>query len=133
MIQMQCVNNLCNMTHSYLLNSPMNPAAFGSLALLNGRFELQNRRTRVSMTKNQGGIVLTIRCSACKSKLWKYDKIGHGEVLRCHKSRISKIYFLNSEKGKVKCQCGKDIGIDKDSHIKMISKSFTYAGTKRNN
>ena len=33
---------------------------------------------------------------------------------------------------KIKCQCGKDIGIDKGSYIKMIGKAFTYAGTKVN-
>ena len=32
--------------------------------------------------------MLTIRCATCKTKLWKYDKIGHGEVLRCHKVSI---------------------------------------------
>lgn len=36
--------------------------------------------------------MLTIRCAKCKSKLWKYDKIGQGEVLRCHKARITKWY-----------------------------------------
>ncbi len=34
--------------------------------------------------------------------------------------------------GKIKCPCGKDIGIDKGAYIKMISNAFTYSGTKRN-
>jgi hypothetical protein len=34
--------------------------------------------------------VLILKCAACKKKLWKYDKIGPGEVLRCHKDRIIK-------------------------------------------
>jgi hypothetical protein len=76
--------------------------------------------------------VLVIKCSACKKKLWKYDKIGPGEVLRCHKDRIIKIYDKINEDGKIKCSCGKDIGIDKGNYIKMISKAFTYSGTKRN-
>jgi hypothetical protein len=56
--------------------------------------------------------MLTIRCAACKRKLWKYDKVGKGEVLRCHKSRISSYEFLQ-EGEKVKCVCGKIIGINK--------------------
>jgi len=77
--------------------------------------------------------MLTIKCSACKKKLWKYDKIGQGKVLRCHKSRISKEYtLLINDNGKIQCTCGKDIGIDKGKHYKMISKSFTYSGIKRN-
>jgi len=81
--------------------------------------------------------MLTIRCAACKSKLWKYDKIGHGEVLRCHKSRIVRMYLpdekiTGNEGDKIKCVCGKDIGIDKGSYIKMIAKAFVYTGTKRN-
>ena len=76
--------------------------------------------------------MLVIKCSACKKKLWKYDKIGPGEVLRCHKDRIIKIYVQLNEDGKIKCSCGKDIGIDKGPYIKMISKAFTYTGRKRN-
>jgi hypothetical protein len=76
--------------------------------------------------------VLVIRCAACKKKLWKYDKVGSGEVLRCHKDRIIKIYSQLNKDGKIKCSCGKDIGIDKGPYIKMISKAFIYSGTKRN-
>ncbi len=76
--------------------------------------------------------MLVIRCAYCKSKLWKYDKIGQGEVLCCHKSRIEKSYAdLTIDNDKIKCQCGNNIGIDKGSFYKMISKAFTYNGTKR--
>ena len=75
--------------------------------------------------------MLILKCSACKKKLWRYDKIGPGEVLRCHKDRIIKIYTQINEDDKIKCLCGKDIGIDKGNYIKMISKTFTYSGTKR--
>lgn len=37
-------------------------------------------------------VLLVIRCAACKNKLWKYDKIGKGEVLRCYKDRIVEFY-----------------------------------------
>ena len=76
--------------------------------------------------------MLVIKCAACKKKLWKYDKIGPGEVLRCHKDRITRMYEANKEDNRIKCLCGKDIGIDKGSYIKMIGKAFTYTGTKRN-
>ncbi|BCO08377.1 hypothetical protein GF1_07530 [Desulfolithobacter dissulfuricans] len=76
--------------------------------------------------------MLIIRCAACKRKLWRYDKIGPGEVLRCHKDRIKKIFGAQIRDGRVYCSCGKDIGIDKGSFYKMIAKAFTYRGTKRN-
>lgn len=76
--------------------------------------------------------MLVLRCAACKNKLWKYDKFGPGEVLRCHKERIVKKYTFTAQGRKIQCSCGKDIGIDKGSFIKMISKAFTYSGTKRN-
>ncbi len=76
--------------------------------------------------------MLTIRCSACKSKLWRYDKIGPGEVLRCHKARMGKVFTINEHDGKVFCSCGKAVGIDKGTFYKMIAKAFTYKGTKRN-
>jgi hypothetical protein len=75
--------------------------------------------------------VLVIRCAACKNKLWKYDKIGPGEVLRCHKARIAQNYTFTAKDQKIQYNCGKNIGIDKGSFIKMISKAFTYSGTKR--
>lgn len=76
--------------------------------------------------------MLVLRCAACKTKLWKYDKIGPGEVLRCHKERIKKIFTETIEEGhKIYCRCGKEIGIDKGSFYKMVAKAFTYSGTKR--
>jgi hypothetical protein len=76
--------------------------------------------------------VLVIKCAACKKKLWKYDKIGPGEVLRCHKDRMTRMYEFKQEDDRIKCLCGKDIGTDKGSYVKMIGKAFTYTGTKRN-
>ena len=76
--------------------------------------------------------MLIIKCAACRKKLWQYDKIGQGEVLRCHKDRIRKMINHRINGTKIQCPCGKNIGIDKGSFYKMISGAFTYRGTKRN-
>ncbi|MDH4317893.1 MAG: hypothetical protein OEV64_05840 [Desulfobulbaceae bacterium] len=76
--------------------------------------------------------MLVVRCGACKTKLWKYDKIGPGAVLRCHKKRIMQEYEYQIKGDKVQCPCGRDVGIDKGSFYKMIAKAVTYSGTKRN-
>lgn len=76
--------------------------------------------------------MLIIRCAACRKKLWRYDKIGKGEVLRCHKSRIEKDYGACRKSGEDwNCACGKRIGIDGGTFVKMIAKAFTSSGTTR--
>ena len=79
--------------------------------------------------------MLIIRCAKCKSKLWKYDKIGQGEVLRCHKARITKWYVEEEMQGdKIVCPvCKQAIGIDKGTFYEMDPNAFLYKGTKRNN
>jgi hypothetical protein len=74
--------------------------------------------------------MLTIRCSACKRKLLKYNKLGKGEVHRCHKSRIDKLIEACENGCRLRCPCGAEIGIDKGSFYKMIRKAFTYTGAK---
>ncbi|MFO7814209.1 MAG: hypothetical protein R6V14_00455 [Halanaerobiales bacterium] len=55
--------------------------------------------------------MLTIKCSKCKNKLFKYKKIGKGKVLRCWKSKITRIYDTKVENGKLRCgKCGNIIG-----------------------
>ncbi len=76
--------------------------------------------------------MLTIKCAACRRKMWKYQKLGQGEVLRCHKERIFKMYEMHERDGKIYCLCGKVVGIDKGSFYSMVRGSFTYAGTKVN-
>lgn len=75
--------------------------------------------------------MLTIHCAACKKKLWKYDKIGHGHLVRCHKGRIKNWYFTEHIGHKIHCTCGKEIGIDKGTFYRMIANAFTHTGTKR--
>ena len=77
--------------------------------------------------------MLTIKCSACRAKLFRYDKLGPGEVLRCHKDRIERDFGIATETdGRLRCSCGKTIGIDRGGFYKMDPKAFTYSGTKRN-
>lgn len=75
--------------------------------------------------------MLIIRCAACKKKLWRYDKIGPGEVLRCHKDRIVKIYHAQIYEQRIQCPCGTIIGIDKGTFFRMIAKNCTHTGSKR--
>lgn len=76
--------------------------------------------------------MLIIKCSACRKKLWRYRKLGRGEVLRCHRDRIEKVWFKDEHDGKVWCRCGNAVGIDKGTFIKMNKNACTYSGTKIN-
>ncbi len=76
--------------------------------------------------------MLILKCSACRRKLWKYYKLGQGEVHRCHKDRIKKVWNMEERDGKVFCPCGKAVGIDRGSYFAMDKKAFTYKGTKSN-
>ena len=74
--------------------------------------------------------MLTIKCSGCKSKIFKYKKIGRGRVLNCYKDRISRDYSKH-DGDKIKCKkCGKVIGIDKGSIIRVKQSAFTTSGFK---
>lgn len=74
--------------------------------------------------------ILVIRCAACKTKLFKYHKIGKGKVLRCHRARIVREYRLEPIQNNLYCSCGNKIAIDKGKSYKMIAKAFKYSGTK---
>ena len=74
--------------------------------------------------------MLTIKCARCKAKLFKYQKIGSGQVLKCHKSRIKRVYQLETDEQVYCCTCGNVIGKDEGTCIKMTQAAFTYTGTK---
>ncbi|MFH1914738.1 MAG: hypothetical protein ABIK45_10745 [Pseudomonadota bacterium] len=74
--------------------------------------------------------MLVLKCAACRRKLWRYRKIGPGEVHRCHKDRIDRIWNMDEREGKVYCPCGRAVGIDRGGHYVMDKKAFTYSGTK---
>ncbi len=76
--------------------------------------------------------MLTIRCAKCGRKLFRYLKIGKGELHICIKSRIEKDFTVRDGKF-VKCpRCGSVVGVDIGVYIKMKKGRFVSSGTKVN-
>jgi len=73
--------------------------------------------------------MLTIKCSSCKSKIFKYQKIGKGKIINCWNARIMKDYSQH-ENGQVKCTCGNLIGVEVVKGIRMKQGNFTFSGTR---
>ena len=69
--------------------------------------------------------MLTIRCVKCKSKIFRYLKIGKGRVLHCWKMRVIEDYSIHDGVS-IKCQCGNLIGIDEEKWIKMKQNAFIH-------
>jgi len=77
--------------------------------------------------------MLTLKCSKCKGKLFRYLKIGKGEVLKCYKDRITDKLNIEERGEYLVCSgCGNKIGVDKGDYYSMVSKSFKYKGVKEN-
>jgi len=79
--------------------------------------------------------MLTIKCSKCKSKLFKYKKIGKGKVLRCWKNRITRAYDAKEVNDKLVCsECDNIIGEleenNRGKYYKMNRDEFTFTGKK---
>lgn len=73
--------------------------------------------------------MIIIKCSKCNKKLFKYLKMGKGQLLRCWKDRIIEDMSVNDEKN-VKCICGDLIGKDEVNYIKFNKKSIIIKGLK---
>ncbi|MCK4234007.1 hypothetical protein KAX75_06230 [candidate division WOR-3 bacterium] len=71
--------------------------------------------------------MLTVKCSKCKRKLYKYLKIGKGRLWHCWRDRIVEDYTVH-EGDRVMCSCGNEIGVNKGKYIKLKQHSFTYKG-----
>ncbi len=71
--------------------------------------------------------MIVVKCTQCKSKIFKYQKIGKGRLWHCWEDRITKDYSVR-DGNEVKCQCGNLIGIVEGKWIKMKQNSFTYSG-----
>ncbi|MGC8942872.1 MAG: hypothetical protein ACP5IV_01455 [Caldisericia bacterium] len=72
--------------------------------------------------------MLTIRCSKCKNKLFKYEKIGKGRLLHLWKKRIKEEYLIVRKNNEIFCECGNLIGVDVGIYIKLKKNSITYSG-----
>ena len=72
--------------------------------------------------------MIIIKCDHCKRKIFKYNKIGKGRVLRCYRSRIVKYYSIQNNEN-VQCVCGQIIGVDEGKWIKMKQNAFEYTGS----
>ncbi len=75
--------------------------------------------------------MLTIKCAACKTKIFKYRKIGKGQVLRCYKSRINRVFKAEMTDNHLRCgKCKSVLGKIVGDRIKMEQQAFTYSGKK---
>lgn len=75
--------------------------------------------------------MLTIKCAKCRHKLFKYEKIGKGRILRCFKVRMSHLEAVLNPNA-LHCICGELIGADKGDYYQMDQRQFTYTGKKEN-
>lgn len=76
--------------------------------------------------------MLTMKCAACRKKLFRYRKIGQGEVHRCHKDRIVRMVHAQEHPDGLYCACGRRVGMDRGSYYTMVKKAVTYSGEKIN-
>lgn len=76
--------------------------------------------------------MLLIRCARCKRKLWKYRKIGPGQLLVCHKDRVSRVWEYTRDGEDLLCVCGTRVAIDKGDHLKIIGTAITASGERDN-
>ena len=71
--------------------------------------------------------MITIRCSRCRTKIFRYVKLGKGKVLRCYKDRLEADHSVRRG-DKVYCPCGNLVGVDEGRWIKMVQGAFTDTG-----
>jgi len=81
-----------------------------------------------NLDKDPGVEVIVIRCARCKSKVFKYVKVGKGRILHCWRERIAEDHSVR-DGNEVKCRCGNLIGVDERRWVKMKRHSFIYSGT----
>ena len=70
--------------------------------------------------------MLVVRCAACRRKLFRYRKIGKGEVLRCHKERIMRLFEAEERDGRLWCPCGRAVGVDMGTRCSLHCRYFKY-------
>jgi len=73
--------------------------------------------------------VITIKCAKCKTKLFRYLKIGKGQVRHMWPDRIDEDHSIH-DGDVIKCKCGNVIGRDEVKYINLKRSAFTYTGRK---
>ncbi len=73
--------------------------------------------------------MITVRCTECRSRLFKYRKVGKGKLLHCWKGRIVKDYTVKKGRN-VYCTCGSLVGVDEGRWIKLKCSAVFYQGTR---
>ncbi|MEX0567587.1 MAG: hypothetical protein Q6363_000300 [Candidatus Njordarchaeota archaeon] len=70
--------------------------------------------------------ILIVRCSKCRTKIFKYMKVGSGRLWHCWKSKILEDYSIRRGEQVVCPKCGSIIGIEKKAYIKLIKGAYSY-------
>jgi hypothetical protein len=73
--------------------------------------------------------VITIKCAKCKVKLFRYLKIGKGQVRHLWPDRIAEDFSIR-EADDIRCKCGNPIGKDEGKYINLKRSAFMYTGRK---
>jgi hypothetical protein len=73
--------------------------------------------------------LITIRCAKCRAKLFKYVKVGKGQVRHLWPDRIVEDSSIREGK-EVRCTCGNVVGREDKMFIKMRQSAFTSTGRK---
>ena len=74
--------------------------------------------------------MLTVKCAKCKSRVFKYVKIGQGQLIKCHRDRIAEDNAVYDGE-KVLCpKCGNLIGKVDGPRIRLRRSSFVHTGHK---
>ena len=74
--------------------------------------------------------MLAVCCARCKRKLFRYEKIGEGRLLRCHKTRITRLFAGRLSEAGLVCPCGLEIGRDGGDWIAMLPGRVVTTGTR---
>ncbi len=59
---------------------------------------------------------LDVKCSRCGKKIFRYLKIGEGELRHCWKNRIVRDHSIRDGK-RVFCSCGNLVGVEERNRI----------------
>jgi len=72
--------------------------------------------------------LMLIRCSKCKTKIFRYRKIGKGRLWHCWLDRITEDNSVRKG-NEVLCPCGNVIGRVDEKWIKMNQRAIVYSGS----